>query len=162
MNTTAAIVALQNQAGQKDTIIGKLHEQIRDLTERLDQSCGERDQTIGQFEQNERIWKEKLERKQEECTQVLKLHSQLKEDNTDALFQIDKLVNTLLSIDDHFLAGTPDTPHSVLVHCLRGANRAPVVVAAYILGKVFKATVSDVVQYLTRLRHIVDMTKTHL
>ena len=92
MNTTAAIVALQNQAGQKDTIIGKLHEQIRDLTERLDQSCGERDQTIGQFEQNERIWKEKLERKQEECTQVLKLHSQLKEDNTDALFQIDKLV----------------------------------------------------------------------
>ena len=34
MNTTAAIVALQNQAGQKDTIIGKLHEQIRDLTER--------------------------------------------------------------------------------------------------------------------------------
>ena len=62
-NTTAAIVALQNQASQKETIITKLHEQIRDLTGRLEQTCTERDQTISQFEQNENIWKEKLTRK---------------------------------------------------------------------------------------------------
>ena len=92
MNTTAAIVALQNSAGQKDTIIGKLHEQIRDLTDRLDQSSSERDQTIGKFEQNEKLWKDKFSKKQEECTQVLRLHQQLKEDNSDALVQIDKLV----------------------------------------------------------------------
>ena len=36
MNATAQIIALQNQAGQKDVIVGKLHEQIRDLTQRLD------------------------------------------------------------------------------------------------------------------------------
>lgn len=92
MNTTAQIIALQNQAGQKDIIVGKLHEQIRELTQRLDQSCTERDQTITQFEQNEQIWRDKLTRKQDECTQVLKLHAQLKEDNSDALIQIDKLV----------------------------------------------------------------------
>ena len=62
------------------------------MTERLDESCSERDQTIGQFEQNEKIWKDKFSKKQEECIQVLKLHSQLKEDNGDALMQIDKLV----------------------------------------------------------------------
>ena len=62
------------------------------MTERLDESCSERDQTIGQFEQNEKIWKDKLSKKQEECIQVLRLHSQLKEDNGDALMQIDKLV----------------------------------------------------------------------
>lgn len=43
MNTTAAIVALQNQGSQKDTIISKLHEQIRDLTHSYEQACGERD-----------------------------------------------------------------------------------------------------------------------
>ena len=66
-------------------IVGKLHEQIRDLTSRLDQSCNERDQTITQFESNEQIWRDKLSRKQDECQQVLKLHSTLKEDNGDAL-----------------------------------------------------------------------------
>ena len=42
-NTTAAIVALQNQASQKEAIIGKLHEQIRDLTSELERACAERD-----------------------------------------------------------------------------------------------------------------------
>ena len=81
MNTTAAIVALQNQASQKDTIMAKLHEQIRDLTAQLETACAERDQTIAKYEQNEKIWSEKQLRKQEECTKLLSLYEQLKEDN---------------------------------------------------------------------------------
>lgn len=62
------------------------------MTRRLDQTCTERDDTIKQFESNEQIWKDKLARKQDECNQVMKLHCQLKEDNGDALIQMDKMV----------------------------------------------------------------------
>ena len=37
------------------------------------------------YESNEKIWREKYDRKAQECTQVLKLHETLKEDNNDAL-----------------------------------------------------------------------------
>ena len=43
LNTTAAIVALQNSGAQKDTIIGKLHEQVRQLTAQYEHACTERD-----------------------------------------------------------------------------------------------------------------------
>ena len=101
-NTTATIIALQNQAGQKELIIEKLHVEVRDLNSKLELTCKERDQTIKQYEQNEIIWKEKYLKKQHECSQVLKLHEQVKEDNRDALSQIEKLVKRVKQLQgDH-------------------------------------------------------------
>ena len=73
---------------------------MRELNSKLDFVSKERDQTVKQYETNEQLWKEKYLKKQHECSQVLALHEQLKEDNRDALKQIEKLVNRIKSLQE--------------------------------------------------------------
>ena len=65
------------------------------MNSKMEAMCGERDNTMDQFEQNEKLWKERYQKKSDEVTAILKLHEQVKEDNRDALIQIDKLVKRI-------------------------------------------------------------------
>ena len=55
------------------------------MNNNYDAVCLERNQVIKQYEYSETLWKDKLEKKQNETEQILKLHESLKDDHKEAM-----------------------------------------------------------------------------
>ena len=98
LNATSAIIALQNKVTSKDNIIDKMHTDVKNLHETMQKAIDERNLAVERFDQNEKHWSDKFTKKSSEVEELLKFHGSLKEDNTDALIQIDKLVKRIRQI----------------------------------------------------------------
>jgi len=79
----------------KDNIIDKMHTDVKNLHETMQKAIDERNLAVERFDQNEKHWSDKFTKKSSEVEELLKFHGSLKEDNTDALIQIDKLVKRI-------------------------------------------------------------------
>lgn len=57
---------LQQKLGQKETIIEKLHQEVKQMNANYEGVSNERNQVLQRYMQNESLWKDKYDKKQKE------------------------------------------------------------------------------------------------
>lgn len=75
------VLQLHNKLTQKEQVIERLHQELRDANHNLETISTERTLLLSRFDQNEKLWQDRLDKKQQECGQLLTLHESLKDDH---------------------------------------------------------------------------------